>query len=153
MAASERRDRARLALDQQLAAANQLAPKLTVPRGGWLRAIRDALGVPSAVLARRLGLNQSSVIRLEQNESDGVIQLDTLRRVADALGCELVYALIPRRSLDETLRGRAREIALAELRSVEHTMALEDQGTGVDPSGLERLTEDLLRNGQVTWDE
>jgi predicted DNA-binding mobile mystery protein A len=153
VATPERREQARLALDQQLAVAKQLAPALTVPRGGWLRVIRDALGVSSAVLARRLRLNQSTVIRLEQNEGGGIIQLDTLRRAADALGCDLVYALIPRRPLEHTFHARALEIASAELHAVEHTMALEDQGTGVIQEAIERLAEELTRGGQVTWDE
>ena len=32
-------------------------------------------------------------------------------------------------------------------------MALEDQGTGVSPEDIERLAQELIRSGQVTWDE
>jgi hypothetical protein len=51
------------------------------------------------------------------------------------------------------VRARATEIASVELRAVEHTMALEDQGTGVSLEDIERLAHELIRSGQVTWDE
>lgn len=81
----------------------------------------------TAQLAKRMGVAQPSVVALERSEAAGRIQLDTLRRAAEALDCTLVYALVPNRSLEETIQARAREIAAVELARIEHTMRLEDQ--------------------------
>src|SRR5215217_7999866 len=89
--------RARSALDRRLADWRRLPAREARPHGGWVRAIRDALGMSAADLAERMGVTQSTVARLESSERDGRIQLDTLQRAADALDCDLVYALVPRR--------------------------------------------------------
>src|ERR1700733_2316935 len=81
------------------------------PPHGWIRAIREALGMSAAGLAARLGITAGAVTRLEQSEAADRIQLDTLRRAADALGCDLVYLLVPRRPLDVGVSDRAREPA------------------------------------------
>lgn len=78
-------------------------------------------------LARRMGVAPSSVARLEASERAGTVQLDTLRRAAAELDCELVYALVPRQSLEGTVFEQAKKRATAHLATVEHTMLLEDQ--------------------------
>lgn len=97
------------------------------PRRGWIRAIRDALGMSTTELARRLELSQQSVSDLERSEQHETIRLSTLRRVADALDCDLVYALIPRTSLDDATRTQARRKAADHLRTAAHHSRLEDQ--------------------------
>ncbi len=81
------------------------------PARGWIRAIRDALGMSSRQLATRMGQSQPAVSQLEHSEVDDRITLATLRRAADALECDLVYALVPRTTLDDTVRRRARSLA------------------------------------------
>jgi predicted DNA-binding mobile mystery protein A len=78
-------------------------------------------------LGERMGITQPSVNRLEVSEAEGTIQLNTLRRAAEALGCEVVYALVPRKTLRETYDEAARVVARRELGRLNHTMALEDQ--------------------------
>lgn len=123
------------------------------PTRGWIRAIRDALGMSSRQLAERMNISQPAVAQLERSEADGVIQLDTLRRAADALECDLHYVLVPRASLDATVRRRARAVALAEVASVDRTMRLEAQG--LRPDQLERRIDDyaakLIMSGRL-WD-
>src|SRR5712691_1636902 len=117
---------ARLALDSRL---SSLGPvdKYAVPRSGWVRAVRDALGMSAAEVGRRMGVSHVSVLELERNESKGTARLDTLRRAAEALDCTLVYAFIPRQGLEATVRARAEELADEDLRHVEQSMSLEDQ--------------------------
>ena len=83
----------------------------TLPRPprGWVRAVRDALSMSAAALAARMGTTAGAVTRLEQSEAADRIRLDTLRRASDALGCDLVYLLVPRRPLTSVVReiGRA----------------------------------------------
>jgi predicted DNA-binding mobile mystery protein A len=80
-------------------------------------------------LARRLNIRPQSVEALERSEADGTIQLKTLRRVAEALDCTLVYALVPKETLEAAVNTRARMIALRALRRASHTMKLEAQET------------------------
>jgi predicted DNA-binding mobile mystery protein A len=94
---------------------------------GWLKAIRQALGMTASQLASRMGIRQPSVVAIEQSELRGSIELATLRRAAEALDCTLIYALIPNRSLESTVRERARAFARRHRMPVEHSMLLEDQ--------------------------
>lgn len=97
------------------------------PPRGWIRALRDALGMSSTELAARIGVSQSRVPAIEQSEVAGSIRLDTLERAARALDCRLVYALIPNNPLEDTVRAQARRKATRHLAEVAHNMRLEDQ--------------------------
>jgi predicted DNA-binding mobile mystery protein A len=128
---------ARRSLDRVLSAFRK-APRRPPPRG-WIRAVRDALGMTAEQLGERMGgITQPSVQRLELSEAKGSIQLSTLRRAAEALDCEVVYALVPRRTLQETYEQAAKIVARRELNLIGHTMALEDQAVD-DAEDEERL--------------
>lgn len=120
---------------------------LARPPRGWVRAIREALGMSAATLAERLGITAGAVSRLEQSEAADRIRLDTLRRAADALGCDLVYLLVPRRPLTAVVRDRARELAHYQVAATEQTMRLEDQATDTAREMEDRLTEQLVERG------
>lgn len=136
-----RQKKARRALDGRYPQLNAARTAASRPAGGWLHAIREALGMTTADVAARLNVAPSSVARFEKSEVAGRIQLDTLARTADALGCDLVYALVPRRPLEETVDERAHELARRELKSLGHTMDLEAQGL---PASERRLLEQEL---------
>ena len=144
--------RARDALDGRLSPMRQ-TDRFTVPPKGWIRAIRDALGMSGAQLAAKLGMKPPSVVALEQSEAAATIRLETLQKAAAALDCELVYALVPRKPLEEIVQDRARMIALRELGGIAHSMGLEDQAV---PDELEerinRFIEQSLRDRDL-WDE
>lgn len=120
---------------------------LARPQRGWIRAVREALGMSAAVLAGRLGTTAGAVTRLEQSEAADRIQLDTLRRAADALGCDLVYLVVPRRPLSAVVRDRARQLARVQVAATEQTMRLEDQATGEAKEMEDQITEQLLERG------
>ena len=120
---------------------------LARPPRGWVRAVREALGMSAAVLAARLGTTAGAVTRLEQSEAADRIRVDTLRRAADALGCDLVYLLVPRRPLSAVLHDRARELARRQVAAVEQTMRLEDQATDAASEMEEQLARELLERG------
>ncbi len=117
---------ARRNLDRRFESLRHLANEPR-PHKGWIRAIRDALGMSSAELGGRLGISQQTVAEFERNERQGTIQLETLRRVADALECEVAYFLIPRQGLEEMVQERAIEKAGTYLADVSHHSRLEDQ--------------------------
>jgi predicted DNA-binding mobile mystery protein A len=98
----------------------------------------------AADLGQRMGAAETSVLSLEHNEVTRRVRLDTLERAADALNCELVYALVPRRPLEQMVDERARSVAGELLGSVGHSMALE--GQQVSPSVTQdQLLEQALR--------
>jgi predicted DNA-binding mobile mystery protein A len=99
------------------------------PAGGWLRAIRQALGMTTRQLASLAGVTQPAVADAERTEARGDISLKTLRRYAAALECELVYALVPLKSLEEKVDARAERVARDQVERVRHSMRLEQQGT------------------------
>jgi predicted DNA-binding mobile mystery protein A len=101
--------------------------RYTAPVHGWVKAIRQALGMTTAQLAQRMGIRQPSVVALEQSEVRGTIELATLRRAAEALDCTLVYVLVPNQPLDATIRDRARAFVRPGRTAVEWSMVLEDQ--------------------------
>jgi DNA-binding XRE family transcriptional regulator len=67
------------------------AGKALCPARPLIKALREALGMSTAQLAKRLGIKQPSLVALEQSQAKGTIELATLQRVAEALDCTLVY--------------------------------------------------------------
>jgi predicted DNA-binding mobile mystery protein A len=139
----EARKRARIRLDERLRAL-QPAESHRAPPKGWVRALRDALGMTGAQLGSRMEIRPQTVEAIEKSEASGTIQLSTLRRAAEALDCTLVYALVPNRSLEATLSERARKIASHELQRVAHSMRLEAQGT--DGADFESRVQAYIRD-------
>ena len=89
---------------------------IPMPPKGWLRAVRDALGMNGRQFAARLGVSPVRITRLESDEVAGALSLNTLRKAADALDCVLVYGLVPKTSLEDTVKGQAMRKAKEILR-------------------------------------
>lgn len=125
------------------------------PSRGWVQAIRSALDMTLAQLARRVGVAAPTLAKIERGEQAGTVSLNTLKRVAQALDCDLVYALVPRKPLRQKLRDRAEEIARRRLARVSHSMSLEAQqvrGKARDRQ-LELLTREILeKRPRDLWD-
>ena len=116
-------------LDRSLRVAADHPPPAP-PRGGWLKAVRTALGVSTRQLAARLGATHSAIVQAEKSEAGGSISLAQLRRRAEALDCELHYVLIPRTPLAERVDAQADRKARERVATISHTMTLEAQDTG-----------------------
>jgi predicted DNA-binding mobile mystery protein A len=132
------------------------ASRYAAPVRGWIKAIREALGMSTAQLAERLKIKQPSVVQLEQSEAAGAIELRTLRRVAAALDCTLVYALVPNQPIETMIRDRARVFARRRREYVEHSMLLEDQNVAqkVSSKEVEARLDEVVRetNPRLFWD-
>lgn len=101
------------------------------PQRGWIRAIREAIGMTGGELSQRLGATPSLAAGLERSEAEYRITLGSLRDAADALGCQLIYALVPKGgSIQQLAEERVHKQAAENVSAVEHTMALEDQAVG-----------------------
>jgi predicted DNA-binding mobile mystery protein A len=101
-------------------------------------------------MAKRLGRAPSVAAHLEKSEAEYRITLGSLREAADALGCQLVYVLVPKSgSIQDLAEERARSKAAENVRAVEHSMALEDQAVGGVPEKIEEETRRILeRSGR-----
>ena len=118
------------------------------PQKGWIRAIREATGLTLREMAERLGKSAPLVIYLEKSEADYRITMGNLREAAGTLGCDLVYALVPKSgSIEELAEKRARTKAAENVRAVEHSMALEDQAVGGVEDKIEEETRRILGRG------
>ncbi len=117
---------ARQRLDERF---DEIRPLLGRPRPhmGWIRAIRQALGMSGPELAHRLGVTPQSVSDMERNEATGSIKLETLERAAASLGCDLEYVLVPRKSLDGMVEEQARRKARHHMARIAHHGSLEGQ--------------------------
>ncbi|MCZ8203404.1 helix-turn-helix domain-containing protein [Gemmatimonas sp.] len=129
-------------LDELVVEIKPSAADWPVPDGGWIASIRDALGMTGEQLGRRLGITRSSVRALELRERDGGATLEALRATAAVLGCDFVYALIPKTgSFEATLRMQA-ELA-------------EAGGSGTETKAQdreERIRELMQRRPRVLWE-
>ena len=122
------------------------------PPSGWLKVIREALGMTATYQAKMLGVTTSTVTRLETSEADDTISLGTLRRAAEALGCELQYALVPKKTLADTLDARATAQARQQMAAISHSMALEAQSTSRETVDAQTraLADSLLKGSRRT---
>lgn len=119
-----------------------LVSLLQRPREGWIRTIRQALGMRLVDLAKRIGVTEGALRQNETAEINDSLTLKHLRRAADAMGCEFVYAIVPRASLEGQYEGQVRKRAIADAARIARTMAFEQQAVSGETSN--RQEEDLF---------
>jgi predicted DNA-binding mobile mystery protein A len=101
------------------------------PQRGWLRAVREALGITLQQVGKSTRTTRQRIKAFENSEAQDRITLASLRRVAEAMGCELVYGIVPKSgTINELAEKRAKDEAIKRVLAVEHSMALEDQAAG-----------------------
>ena len=124
---------------------------IEIPPQGWLKTIREFLGMTTTQLAKKINVTQPRVINLEKNEKN--TKISTMERIADALNCDFVYAFIPRENIDNIIYNQAKKKALKILSKVQTNMSLENQQTDSDEL-VEDIIKDLLDdNISRIWDE
>lgn len=145
---------ARKQLDKRLAPLR--TTKLALPPRGWLRAIREALGMTTRQLAARMKVAPSRISTIEQAEVSGTTTIKTLREAAAALDCTFVYAFVPNQPLEEILRDRAARKAALDVARLDHTMRLENQALlKSDLDDERRRVVDLILSGSLRglWED
>ncbi len=146
---------AQRALDARLSTL-RASEQLRTPAAGWIKAIRQAVGMTTAQLGRRMGVSQPRIVEIEQAEADRSLTLKSLERAAEALGCRLVYALVPTEPLETRVRRQAEAVAAEHLAAARHSMSLEGQGLrpSVDSREVQRIAAELLtRRLARLWDK
>jgi|ERR1022692_2718879 predicted DNA-binding mobile mystery protein A len=151
----KRLHRQRAQLDARLAKLRPALGQAIIPHGGWLKAVRESLGMSAEQLGHRLGISKQTVLQQEGNEARKALTLASLDRAARALGCRVAYAIVPERSLEAAVDERARLVAERRLERVAHSMRLEEQ---TPPSNLHRLqvaelAAELKSKLSHLWDE
>jgi predicted DNA-binding mobile mystery protein A len=133
-------------LDKQLKEWQAVSKKYSVPRVGWVKTMRMALGMSVEQLANRLGVTRSRITQFENAEIHDAVTLRSLKEAANAIECELVYAIVPKNnsSLEGIIKKRAEQIAHERIARVAHSMALEAQAVDVDV--LKDQKDELVKN-------
>lgn len=145
---------ARKQLERRLAPLRAMT--LAVPPKGWIRAIRESLGMTVRQLAARMGVAPSRIPAIEKAEVTGATELRTLRQAAAAMNCALVYAFVPIEPLDEMLRERALQKTRKDVARLDHTMRLENQALRkADLDAEQQRMVDLILSGSLRglWDD
>ena len=144
----ESRTRDRRRLDSRLNNFPQ-RDEFAVPKRGWIKSIREAIGMSAADLGERMGITRQSVLTLEESESDGRAGMESLKRAAEALDCSFVYAFLPNSSLENILREQIERVIAQRMKSVSHSMKLEDQLAELSDSAYEALVIELMNSPKV----
>lgn len=128
-------------------------PKEGPPSKGWIHEIRNALGMSMQDLAFRLGVIKQRIDRIEKDEVKGKVTLETMQKTAEALGCDFVYYLVPKTSLQNHLEQRAHEVARELVLGTNQSMALEKQTLSGESVKilLEEMKEKLLAEERNLW--
>jgi predicted DNA-binding mobile mystery protein A len=126
-------------------AANQAF--LKTPPQGWLRTVRNALGMSGAELAKKMGVTRARVAQAEHAELTGGITLKSMQAMAQALGCQFVYAIVPPGRIEDIIMAQARKKAMAVVGTASTHMALESQTLPNDKIAkeVERLAQEIAR--------
>jgi predicted DNA-binding mobile mystery protein A len=117
------------------------------PMRGWVRAIRDALGMTGEQLARRLGVKKQRIAALEKGEMASTVTINSMKKAAEAMDCVFTYALVPRDSLQANVERQARKYAEKIHANIQHSMLLEQQGLQAVEAqyGIDINTEKFVR--------
>lgn len=133
-------------LDRQLKEWQILNNKFGMPKTGWIKTLRTALNMSAEQFANRLGLTRARVNQLESSEAHDAVTLRTLREAANALDCDLVYAIVPKgnSTLEEIIKKQAEKVANERVTTVAHSMSLESQS--IDAEMLQMQKDELAKN-------
>jgi predicted DNA-binding mobile mystery protein A len=129
---------------------------ISIPQKGWIRAVRDSLGMSGRQLADCLGATRQRVSEIERDELTGSVTLKSMRKVADCLDCVFVYAFVPRTSLEHTVHDRAKQVAEERLKRASQSMLLEAQELNEDDEldALSDMIEEMIETLPSTlWDD
>lgn len=119
-------------------------------RTGWIHYMRQALGLTLKNLAIASKLTQASVQQIEKREIAGKVTIETMRKIANAMDCEFVYAIVPKQELNAYLKEKAIIKATRIVQEADVHMTLEDQKVSQNiRERIERIAEDLLTKGDI----
>ena len=139
----------RLRLDQLDKRIGRLrsALQISAPRDGWIKQIREALGISARQLAEKIGVSQPTLAKIEKSETERTVSVKTLDRIAEALECRVVYAFMPKDSFEKIVYRRAHLTAEKLVKRISHSMELEKQGISAKKrqAQIEEMADEMAR--------
>lgn len=130
--------------------------QVAVPPTGWIKAIRNAIGMSMQQLGNKLSVSRQGILDIENREKDGAITIKSLKEIARALDMQLVYGFVPNEgSLDALIEKRATELATKIVLRTSDSMKLEDQGNTnkrIEKAIKERAEEIRTEMPKSLWD-
>lgn len=116
---------------------------ITPPKTGWIRYIRKTLGMTALQLAKRLNVTRRRITKIEEDEMQEALTIKTLKNIANAMECQLVYAIVPKTTIMQTIENQVKKIVTEQLTEISHHMNLENQGI-TDQKILNLQIEELI---------
>lgn len=126
------------------------------PPVGWLRTVRKALGMSGSQLAKRMKVTRARIAQAELAERSGAATIKSMQKMAAAMGCRFVYAIVPSESVEDLILEQARKKAKAIVGTASKHMALESQVLPNDKIAdeVERLARQLAQDSPShLWDD
>lgn len=127
-----------------------------VPPIGWIKAIRNGIGMSMEQLGKKLSITKQGVMDIEKREMEGAITIKAMQEIAKAMDTKFVYGFVPNAgSLEQMIETRALEIAKTIVQRTSTTMKLEDQVNSkerIEKAIKERATEIINKTPKILWD-
>ena len=129
---------------------------VNVPPTGWIKAIRNSIGMSMEQLGKKLSITKQGVMDIEKREKEGAITIKSMQEIAKAIDMQFVYGFVPvAGSLDQMIEMRALEIAKTIVQRTSTTMKLEDQVNSkerIEKAIKERAAEIINKTPKILWD-
>ena len=127
-----------------------------VPPIGWIKAIRNGIGMSMEQLGKKLSITKQGVMDIEKREKEGAITIKSMQEIAKAMDMKLVYGFVPNASsLEQMIETRAIEMATKIVERTSNTMKLEDQANSkerIKKAIKERASEIINKTPKILWD-
>jgi predicted DNA-binding mobile mystery protein A len=122
--------------------------RVAMPKEGWIKTIRKALGLSGAQLARKMGKTRAAISNMEKAELSGGVTLAAMQQIAESLDCRFVYAIVPSGQVEDIIAKQAQKKAEALVNTANYQMALEAQSLDKDKIvyEVERLKQSFIRD-------
>ena len=126
------------------------AKNIVLQSSGWIKTVREAIGMTVSQLAARLGVTQPRITKMESNEDN--LKLSTMKKAAEAMNCEFVYYFKPKTTFQNLVDEQAQKKAAEVLKTVNVNMALENQEIAEDEA-VKDFASDLINTKiKQIWD-
>ena len=130
--------------------------QVIIPPIGWIKAIRNSIGMSMEQLGKKLSITKQGVMDIEKREKEGAITIKSMQEVAKALDMQFVYGFVPNTgSLEQMIELRALEMATKIVERTSTSMKLEDQANSkerIEKAIKERATEIINKTPKILWD-
>jgi len=127
-----------------------------IPPIGWIKAIRNGIGMSMEQLGKKLSITKQGVMDIEKREKEGAVTIKSMQELAKALDLKFVYGFVPNAgSLEQMIENRALEIATKIVERTSTTMKLEDQANSkerIENAIKERSSEIINKTPKILWD-